>query len=49
MAEENLDHIHDPQDPQEWTIADMTSAEAREFIRKAVAIMEQKKAQANQP
>jgi len=44
MADKNLDHIHDPQDPQEWTLGDMTPEEAREAARKALAIMEQKKA-----
>lgn len=36
----NLDHIHDPQDPQELTLADMTPEQAKEFGRKALAIMQ---------
>tara|TARA_X000001036_G_scaffold418423_1_gene437263 strand:- start:44 stop:199 length:156 start_codon:yes stop_codon:yes gene_type:complete len=36
----NLDHIHDPQDPQEITLADMTPEQAKEFGRKALAVMQ---------
>ncbi len=39
-----LDHIHDPQDPEEFTIGDMTDEEALAFYQKALALMEKKKA-----
>ncbi len=43
--DDKLDHIHDPQDPEEFTIGDMTDEEALAFYQKALALMERKKTQ----
>ena len=45
MEDDKLDHIHDPQDPEEFTIGDMTDEEALAFYQKALALMERKKTQ----
>ena len=41
--EDNLDHIHTPQDPNEFTLADMSKAEAKRFARKALEILERRR------